>query len=173
MTNKSWNRVYSPSEYLFAAAHPVTHENRERYVSPSPQRETLFAKPLKYNRYAIFLLLSCLFISLGLPRLLWSQFGQPQRRTDLSPITLPGGSVVEFSSYDSKSLGAQERCSYGTDDRYIQMTRLDEGNRALDNKLTDANVSHVFKTRSGEPHGWALVAGHLDETMPFLCRSFA
>jgi S-formylglutathione hydrolase FrmB len=315
------------------------------------------------------LLLCCFSISLGLPRLLWSQFNGNQRRTDLSPITLPGGSVVEFGSFDSKSLGAQERYSvflppsysknlsrmypvvyflhglnndetswtverngniqskleqmilsgklpefimvhprgdngfycnyidgtrryedlvaqelitymethyraakgrenraiagtsmggygalkiamkypdrysavagqspillpgagplelakdsgapqfysffmpmvkpifgdpiqqklwddnnplvlatkqkldglkiyfdYGTNDRYIQLTHLDEGNRALDSKLTEAHVPHVFKTRPGEPHGWALVAAHLDETLPLLCQSFA
>ncbi len=61
---------------------------------------------------------------------------------------------------------------YGTDDRYIPMTRLDEGNKALDRELTDARVPHVFKIHPGEPHGWALIAAHLDETLPFLCKSF-
>jgi S-formylglutathione hydrolase FrmB len=61
---------------------------------------------------------------------------------------------------------------YGTDDRYIPLTHLDEGNRLLDTKLTDARVPHVFKVHPGEPHGWALIAAHLDETLPFLCRSF-
>jgi S-formylglutathione hydrolase FrmB len=321
------------------------------------------------NRYVILLLLGCFSILLGLPRPLRSQFSGDRRRTDLSPITLPGGSVVEFGSFDSKSLGAQERYSvflppsyskspsrtypvvyflhglnndetswtveryghiqstleqmilsgklpefimvhprgdngfycnyidgarryedlvakelitymetryraakgrenraiagtsmggygalkiamkypdqysavagqspllfpgaspmelakdqrsaqffsffmplakpifgdplrqdlwdannplvlatkqkldslkiyfdYGTDDRYIPLTRLDEGNRALDKKLTEAHVPHEFKVHTGEPHGWALVASHLDVTMPFLCQSFA
>jgi S-formylglutathione hydrolase FrmB len=321
------------------------------------------------NRSVIFLLLACLSISMGLPRLLWSQFNTPQRRTDLSPIKLPGGSVVEFGTFDSKSLGAPERFSvflppsysknpsrtypvvyflhglnndetswtverngqiqstleqmilsgklpefimvhprgdsgfycnyidgtrryedliaqelitymetryraakgrenraiagtsmggygalkiamkypdrysavagqspilfpgsnpselaqdpkssrfysffagmlkpifgdpirqdlwdannpivlatkqkldslkiyfdYGTEDRYIPQIHLDEGNQALDKKLTEAHISHVFKARSGEPHGWALVAAHLDETLPLLCQSFA
>jgi S-formylglutathione hydrolase FrmB len=62
---------------------------------------------------------------------------------------------------------------YGTNDRYIQQIHLDEGNRALDKKLTEAHVPHVFKTRPDEPHGWALVAAHLDETLPLLCQSFA
>jgi S-formylglutathione hydrolase FrmB len=324
---------------------------------------------LQTNRYVISLLLGCLSISLGLPRLLWSQFNEDRRRTDLNPIKLPGGSVVEFGSFDSKSLGAQERYSvflppsysknssqkypvvyflhglnndetswtverygsiqntleqmiisgklpefimvhprgdngfycnyidgtrryedlvaqelitfmetryraakgrenraiagtsmggygalkiamkypdrysavvgqspilfpggnpmelakdpgasrfysffmpiakpifgdpmrqdlwdannplvlatkqkldglkiyfdYGTDDRYIPLTHLDEGNRALDKNLTEAHVSHVFKTRPGEPHGWALVAAHLEETLSFLCQSIA
>jgi S-formylglutathione hydrolase FrmB len=61
---------------------------------------------------------------------------------------------------------------YGTDDRYIQMTHLDEGNRALDRILTEAHVAHTFKIRPGEPHGWALVSAHLDETLPFLAGSF-
>jgi len=61
---------------------------------------------------------------------------------------------------------------YGTDDRYIQMVHLDEGSRILDRILTEAQVSHTFAIRQGEPHGWALVADHLDETLPFLCRTF-
>ncbi len=61
---------------------------------------------------------------------------------------------------------------YGTDDRYIPMTHLDEGNKILDKELTDAHVPHIFKIHPGEPHGWALIAAHLDETLPFLCRTF-
>jgi S-formylglutathione hydrolase FrmB len=61
---------------------------------------------------------------------------------------------------------------YGTDDRYIPMTHLDEGNKALDRILTEAGIPHVFRIRPGEPHGWALIAAHLDETLPFLCQTF-
>ena len=61
---------------------------------------------------------------------------------------------------------------YGTDDRYIAMTHLDDGNKALDLALTSARVPHVFKIHPGEPHGWALIAAHLDETLPFLCQTF-
>jgi S-formylglutathione hydrolase FrmB len=61
---------------------------------------------------------------------------------------------------------------YGTDDRYIPMTHLDEGNKALDQILTDARVPHTFKIHPGEPHGWALIAAHLDETLPFLSGTF-
>lgn len=61
---------------------------------------------------------------------------------------------------------------YGTDDRYIPMTHLDEGNKALDEELTNAHVPHVFRIHPGEPHGWALIAAHLDETLPFLCQTF-
>jgi S-formylglutathione hydrolase FrmB len=61
---------------------------------------------------------------------------------------------------------------YGTDDRYIPMTHLDEGNNDLDKELTDAHVPHVFRIHPGEPHGWALIAAHLDETLPFLCQTF-
>jgi S-formylglutathione hydrolase FrmB len=61
---------------------------------------------------------------------------------------------------------------YGTDDRYIPMTHLDEGNKALDQILTESHIAHVFKIHPDEPHGWALVAAHLDETLPFLCQSF-
>jgi S-formylglutathione hydrolase FrmB len=61
---------------------------------------------------------------------------------------------------------------YGTDDRYIPLTRLDEGNQALDRVLTQAGIAHVFKMHAGEPHGWALVSAHLEETLPFLCQTF-
>lgn len=61
---------------------------------------------------------------------------------------------------------------YGTDDRYIPMTHLDEGNKALDRVLTEARVPHTFKIHSGEPHGWALIAAHLNETLPFLSGTF-
>jgi S-formylglutathione hydrolase FrmB len=61
---------------------------------------------------------------------------------------------------------------YGTDDRYIPMVHLDEGSKALDRILTDSNVPHTFKIRPGEPHGWQLIAAHLDETLPFLSQTF-
>ncbi len=61
---------------------------------------------------------------------------------------------------------------YGTADRYIQFIHLDLGIKALDQALTEAHVPHVFKVYPGEPHGWALVSAHLQETMPFLCQTF-
>ncbi len=61
---------------------------------------------------------------------------------------------------------------YGTDDRYIQMIHHDEGIRALDRILTEEGIAHTFKVHPGEPHGWALITAHLEETMPFLCQSF-
>jgi S-formylglutathione hydrolase FrmB len=61
---------------------------------------------------------------------------------------------------------------YGTEDRYIRDFRLDEGVKALDIALTEANVPHTFKIREGEPHGWALVAAHIEESMEFLSRTF-
>jgi enterochelin esterase family protein len=61
---------------------------------------------------------------------------------------------------------------YGTEDRYNQIIRLDEGVKALDRELTAAEVPHVFKTHPGEGHGWALVAAHIGESLPFLCQNF-
>ena len=61
---------------------------------------------------------------------------------------------------------------YGTDDRYIQSIHLDQGIKALDRVLTDAHLPHTFKVYPGEPHGWALVASHLQESMIFLCQTF-
>ena len=61
---------------------------------------------------------------------------------------------------------------YGTQDRYIPMTHLDEGCKALDEILKGAGIPHIYKIRPGEPHGWALVAAHMDETLAFLCQTF-
>jgi S-formylglutathione hydrolase FrmB len=61
---------------------------------------------------------------------------------------------------------------YGTDDRYIPMIHLDEGCKTLDRILTEEKIPHTFKVRDGEPHGWALIAAHLEETVPFLCQTF-
>jgi S-formylglutathione hydrolase FrmB len=61
---------------------------------------------------------------------------------------------------------------YGTEDRYIPVIHLDEGANTLDRDLTAAGVSHTMKIYAGEPHGWALVAAHLDVSLPFLCQSF-
>ena len=40
-----------------------------------------------------------------------AQFNDERRRSDLSPITLPGGSLIEFKSFDSRSTGMPERYS--------------------------------------------------------------
>jgi S-formylglutathione hydrolase FrmB len=61
---------------------------------------------------------------------------------------------------------------YGTADRYIPMTHLDQGSKALDRILTEVHAAHTFKIWPDEPHGWALVAAHLDETLPFLAGTF-
>jgi S-formylglutathione hydrolase FrmB len=61
---------------------------------------------------------------------------------------------------------------YGTDDRYIPLVHLDEGAKDLDRILTESNVPHTFKIHPGEPHGWALIAAHLEETLPFLSQTF-
>jgi S-formylglutathione hydrolase FrmB len=61
---------------------------------------------------------------------------------------------------------------YGTDDRYIRSIRLDEGVKALDRALTEAKVPHTFAVHPGEPHGWALVSSHLQDSLPFLCQTF-
>jgi len=93
-------------------------------------------------------------------------FGDPMRQ----PLWDANSPLVLAKS--RKLDGLKIYFDYGTDDRYIQMTHLDEGCKALDRVLTDSNVPHIFKIRPGEPHGWALIAAHLEETLPFLCQSF-
>jgi S-formylglutathione hydrolase FrmB len=71
-----------------------------------------------------------------------------------------------------KLAGLKIYFDYGSDDRYIPMVHLDEGCKALDRILTEENLPHTFKVHPGEPHGWALIAAHLEETLPFLSQSF-
>jgi len=61
---------------------------------------------------------------------------------------------------------------YGTADRYNQSIHLDQGVIELHRVLTEARVDHSFHEYPGEPHGWALVAAHLKESLPFLCQTF-
>lgn len=61
---------------------------------------------------------------------------------------------------------------YGTDDRYNQSIHLDEGVRALHRVLSEEGVAHTLREYPGEPHGWALVASHLKESLAFLCQTF-
>jgi S-formylglutathione hydrolase FrmB len=73
----------------------------------------------------------------------------------------------------NRNLGALKiYFDYGTDDRYIPLTHLDEGSKTLDKILTEAHVPHTFKVHQGEPHGWALISSHIEETIPFLCQTF-
>ncbi len=62
-------------------------------------------------RYVVFLMLGFLAIFLGLRQLSRAQFNDDRRRTDFSPVTLPGGATIEFKSFDSQTLGAPERYS--------------------------------------------------------------
>ena len=72
----------------------------------------------------------------------------------------------------AKLSGLKIYFDYGTADRYNQSIHLDQGVQALDRALTEAAVPHSFQVYPGEPHGWALVSQHLNESLPFLCRSF-
>jgi S-formylglutathione hydrolase FrmB len=61
---------------------------------------------------------------------------------------------------------------YGTEDRYNRTIGLDRGVKELDRVLTEAGVAHTFREYPGEPHGWALVAAHFEESLQFLCQTF-
>ena len=99
-------------------------------------------------------------------RMLTPVFGDPIRQ-DVWDANNP---LVLAKSRDLDALRIY--FDYGTDDRYISMVHLDEGSKALDRILTEAHVPHTFRIHEGEPHGWALVAAHLKETLPFLCQTF-
>ncbi len=60
---------------------------------------------------------------------------------------------------------------YGTDDRYIPLVQLDKGIAMLDKALTEAGVAHTFRKHEGEPHGWALVSAHIEESLGFIAAA--
>lgn len=57
---------------------------------------------------------------------------------------------------------------YGTADRYNRSVGLGRGLRRLDATLTSRGIDHEFFEYEGEPHGWALVFTHIDESLAFL-----
>lgn len=59
---------------------------------------------------------------------------------------------------------------YGTADRYERLVHLGEGLAKLDRTLTERGVPHVFRVHQGEPHGWALVIAHLEESLRFIAE---
>ena len=61
---------------------------------------------------------------------------------------------------------------YGTADRYNQLIQLGRGLESLDRILTEEGVPHEFHEHPGEPHGWALVAAHLEESLSFASQTF-
>lgn len=135
----------------------------DRYASVAAQSPIIFpgAGPLELSEEARSSRFYSFFVNMLKPI-----FGDPIQQ-DLwdanNPLVLARtGKIQDLKIY----------FDYGTDDRYIPMTHLDEGNKALDQALTEAGVPHVFKVHPGEPHGWALIAAHLDETLPFLCQTF-
>jgi len=92
------------------------------------------------------------------------------------------GNPIDQAYYDANNIlllakkpglsGLAIYFDYGTADRYVRSIRLDEGVKALDRTLAEAGVAHVFKEHPGEPHGWELVARHLEDSLRFLAQSF-
>lgn len=62
--------------------------------------------------------------------------------------------------------------SYGTADRYNRMFPMEFGVETLKQILSDRGVPHACRIYEGEPHGWALVRLHLEETLAFLTQTF-
>ncbi len=135
----------------------------DRYAAVAGQSPIIFpgAGPLELSEEAKSSRFYSFFVNMLKPI-----FGDPLRQ-DLWNANNP---LVLAKKEEIKDLKIY--FDYGTDDRYIAMTHLDDGNKALDQALTAADIPHIFKIRQGEPHGWALIAAHLDETLPFLCQTF-
>ena len=62
--------------------------------------------------------------------------------------------------------------SYGTADRYNRLFPMEQGVKSLARILQERGISHQCMIFEGEPHGWELVAGHLEETLAFLTQTF-
>jgi S-formylglutathione hydrolase FrmB len=61
---------------------------------------------------------------------------------------------------------------YGTADRYNGLVHLDKGLKKLDQTLSSRGVEHTFREHPGEPHGWALVVAHIEESLAFVSKGF-
>jgi S-formylglutathione hydrolase FrmB len=136
-----------PARYAAVAAHsPIIFVGRNPLDVP---------ENMKSSRYYQF------FVSIMKPL-----FGDPLRQ-DLWDANNP---LLLAKSPALKNLGIY--FDYGTGDRYIASIHLDQGIKALDEVLAGAGVPHTFAVGQGEPHGWALVASHMSESLPFVCRTF-
>jgi hypothetical protein len=66
---------------------------------------------LRIARNTLLRAIACITVSGILLQTLHPQSDRGRRRADLSPISLPGGSTIEFKSFESQSLGMQEHYS--------------------------------------------------------------
>lgn len=157
------NRAIAGTSMGGYGALKIAMKHPDRYASVVGQSPILFPgsnpmqlqEEMKTNRFSSFFI-----------RMLTPVFGDPIRQ-DVWDANNP---LVLAKTRDLDALRIY--FDYGTDDRYISMVHLDEGSKALDRILTEAHVPHTFRIHEGEPHGWALVAAHLKETLPFLCQTF-
>ena len=62
-------------------------------------------------RHTLLLAAGCITVLGVLFQMLQAQPYGGRRRTDLGPISLPGGSTIEFKSFNSKCLGMEEHYS--------------------------------------------------------------
>lgn len=59
---------------------------------------------------------------------------------------------------------------YGTADRYDPLVQLGLGLKTLSSTLDSKGISHTFNEYPGEPHGWALVMTHMEQSLGFLAE---
>lgn len=62
--------------------------------------------------------------------------------------------------------------SYGTADRYNRLFPMEQGVKSLARILEERGIAHRCMIFEGEPHGWELVAAHLEETLAFLTQTY-
>lgn len=62
--------------------------------------------------------------------------------------------------------------AFGTADRYADNFPMEVGLERIDSILTERNVDHTYRVYENGPHGWQLVADHLEEVTRFLSQTF-
>ena len=92
------------------------------------------------------------------------------------------GDPIDREHWKNNSLGELARKAvvgdlrilliYGTADRYNGLIPMEKGIRTLKKILSERGVAVQLEILENEPHGWNLVAGHLQETVEFLTRTF-
>jgi len=79
--------------------------------------------------------------------------------------------VVEAQAAVIKKSALKIYVDVGDQDRYQEIYGLQEGNKALDERLTKAGIAHEFHIFPGN-HGWEYMISVIDHSYPFLWKNF-
>ncbi len=73
---------------------------------------------------------------------------------------------------DARFDGLRIKMLYGTADRYNGMIPMEQGVKALDEKLRQRGANVSLEVFEGQGHGWSLIVDHLEESVKFLSEGF-